>query len=133
MLYFPRSSLGFKYRLQLNNTVGIIDSDYFFSDNEGHIFVKLTNDTKEDKTVELAEGAGFAQGIFLPFGITEDDDCTEARNGGFGSTDSRKKRYHGRLVRNKRSRRNYGKQTCKQKKENVPEEDITEEAAGQTP
>ena len=33
---FPRSSLGFKYRLQLNNTVGIIDSDYFFSDNEGH-------------------------------------------------------------------------------------------------
>ena len=81
---FPRSSLGFKYRLQLNNTVGIIDSDYFFSDNEGHIFVKLTNDTKEDKTVELAEGAGFAQGIFLPFGITEDDDCTEARNGGFG-------------------------------------------------
>ncbi len=87
---FPRSSLGFKYRLQLNNTVGIIDSDYFFSDNEGHIFVKLTNDTKEDKTVELTEGAGFAQGIFLPFGITEDDDCTEVRNGGFGSTDSRK-------------------------------------------
>lgn len=58
---FPRSSLGFKYRLQLNNTVGIIDSDYFFSDNEGHIFIKLTNDTKEDKTVELSEGAGFAQ------------------------------------------------------------------------
>ena len=87
---YPRSGLGFKFRLQLNNTVGIIDSDYFFSDNEGHIFVKLTNDTKEDKTVELAEGAGFAQGIFLPFGITEDDDCTEARNGGFGSTDSRK-------------------------------------------
>ena len=87
---YPRSGLGFKYRLQMNNTVGIIDSDYFFSDNEGHIFVKLTNDTKEDKTVELAEGAGFAQGIFLPFGITEDDDCTEARNGGFGSTDSRK-------------------------------------------
>ena len=90
LMIYPRSGLGFKYRLQLNNTVGIIDSDYFFSDNEGHIFVKLTNDTKEDKTVELAEGAGFAQGIFLPFGITEDDDCTEARNGGFGSTDSRK-------------------------------------------
>ena len=90
LMLFPRSGLGFKFRMQLNNTVGIIDSDYFFSDNEGHIFVKLTNDTKEDKTVELAEGAGFAQGIFLPFGITEDDDCTEARNGGFGSTDSRK-------------------------------------------
>ena len=37
---FPRSGLGFKYRLQMNNTVGIIDSDYYFSDNEGHIFVK---------------------------------------------------------------------------------------------
>ena len=36
-----RSGLGFKFRLQMNNTVGIIDSDYFYSDNEGHIFVKL--------------------------------------------------------------------------------------------
>ena len=35
---YPRSGLGFKFRLQLNNTVGIIDSDYFYSDNEGHIF-----------------------------------------------------------------------------------------------
>ena len=25
---YPRSGLGFKYRLQMNNTVGIIDSDY---------------------------------------------------------------------------------------------------------
>ena len=39
---YPRSGLGFKYRLQLNNTVGIIDSDYFYSDNEGHIFSKIT-------------------------------------------------------------------------------------------
>ena len=42
---YPRSGLGFKYRLQLNNTVGIIDSDYFYSDNEGHIFAKITNDS----------------------------------------------------------------------------------------
>ena len=46
---YPRSGLGFKYRLQLNNTVGIIDSDYYYSDNEGHIFAKITNDTKEEK------------------------------------------------------------------------------------
>ena len=45
-----RSGLGFKFRLQLNNTVGIIDSDYFYSDNEGHIFAKLTNDTNENKS-----------------------------------------------------------------------------------
>ena len=83
---FPRSGLGFKFRLQLNNTVGIIDSDYYYSDNEGHIFIKLTNDSNESKVLKLAAGTGFAQGIFLPFGITEDDDVTEVRNGGFGST-----------------------------------------------
>ena len=83
---YPRSGLGFKYRLQLNNTVGIIDSDYFYSDNEGHIFAKITNDSNEGKTVELAAGTGFMQGIFVEYGITVDDDVTTARNGGFGST-----------------------------------------------
>ncbi len=86
LMVFPRSGLGFKFRLQLNNTVGIIDSDYYFSDNEGHIFIKVTNDSNEGKVMELAAGNGFAQGIFLPFGITEDDEVTEIRNGGFGST-----------------------------------------------
>ena len=83
---FPRSGLGFKFRVQLDNTVGIIDSDYFYSDNEGHIFVKITNDGKKGKVAELSQGTGFAQGIFLPFGITTDDDATQKRNGGFGST-----------------------------------------------
>lgn len=83
---YPRSGLGFKYRLQLNNTVGIIDSDYFYSDNEGHIFAKITNDTNEGKTIELEAGTGFMQGIFIEFGITMDDAVTEIRNGGFGST-----------------------------------------------
>ncbi len=86
LLVFPRSGLGFKYRLQMNNTVGIIDSDYYMSDNEGHIFIKMTNDSNENKTVTVEAGQGFAQGIFMPFGITEDDDVTEQRNGGFGST-----------------------------------------------
>ena len=86
LMVFPRSGLGFKFRLQLNNTVGIIDSDYYYSDNEGHIFIKLTNDSNEGKILSLAADCGFAQGIFLPFGITEDDDVTELRNGGFGST-----------------------------------------------
>ena len=83
---YPRSGLGFKYRLQMNNTVGIIDSDYFFSDNEGHIFMKITNDSNEGKTVEVLAGTGFAQGIFMQYGITEDDDAEGIRNGGFGST-----------------------------------------------
>ena len=83
---YPRSGLGFKFRLQLNNTVGIIDSDYFFSDNEGHIFAKLTNDTREDKTIQIPAGTGFMQGIFVEYGITVDDDADAVRNGGFGST-----------------------------------------------
>ena len=83
---YPRSGLGFKYRLQLNNTVGIIDSDYYRSDNEGHIFAKVTNDSNEGKTAEINAGTGFMQGIFIEYGITVDDDVTEVRNGGFGST-----------------------------------------------
>ncbi len=83
---YPRSSLGFKYRIQLNNTVGIIDSDYYYSDNEGHIFAKITNDSNENKILEMKQGEGFMQGIFLPFGITEDDNVDLKRNGGFGST-----------------------------------------------
>ena len=83
---YPRSGLGFKFRMQLNNTVGIIDADYYNSSNEGHIFTKITNDTNEGKTVEIKAGQGFMQGIFVEFGITFDDDATAIRDGGFGST-----------------------------------------------
>jgi dUTP pyrophosphatase len=83
---YPRSSLGFKYRLRLDNTVGIIDSDYFYADNEGHIFIKITNDSNEGKTLSLKKGDGFAQGVFLPYGVTSDDETAAVRNGGFGST-----------------------------------------------
>lgn len=86
LLLFPRSGLGFKYRLQMNNTVGVIDSDYFYSDNEGHIFAKITNDSNEEKVLSIEEGDGFIQGIFMMYGITVDDDVKEVRNGGFGST-----------------------------------------------
>lgn len=86
LMLFPRSGLGFKYRLQLNNTAGVIDSDYYNADNEGHIFCKLTNDTRDGKTVVIEAGDGLVQGIFMPFGITEDDDVHAQRTGGFGST-----------------------------------------------
>ncbi len=84
---YPRSSLGFKYRIQLNNTVGIIDSDYFYAENEGHIMIKITNDTNEELVCELDEGKAFAQGVFVEYGITYDDDAIDQRIGGFGSTD----------------------------------------------
>ncbi|MBR2273372.1 MAG: deoxyuridine 5'-triphosphate nucleotidohydrolase [Alphaproteobacteria bacterium] len=82
----PKSGLGFKYRLQMDNTMGIIDSDYYYSDNEGHIFVKMTNDNRNEKVLEIKAGDPICQGIFLPFGITYDDNVTAIRNGGFGST-----------------------------------------------
>ena len=83
---YPRSGLGFKYRLQLNNTVGIIDSDYYNSSNEGHIFAKITNDSNEGKSVSIKKGEGLMQGIFIEYGITIDDDADGIRDGGFGST-----------------------------------------------
>ena len=89
LMEFPRSGLGFKYGLSMANTVGVIDGDYAYSDNEGHIFVKLTNDSSLAKVIRIEKGEAFCQGIFLPFGITLDDDTTEVRNGGFGSTDKK--------------------------------------------
>ena len=86
---YPRSSLGFKYRLQLDNTVGIIDSDYYNSDNEGHIFIKITNDTHEGKTIELKQGDGFAQGIFNKYYLAKENRVNTKRNGGFGSTNQK--------------------------------------------
>lgn len=84
LMIFPRSGLGFKFRLRLDNTVGIIDSDYYGSSNEGHIMVKLTNEGEKD--CELKKGKAFAQGVFLPFGITVSDCADGIRDGGFGST-----------------------------------------------
>ena len=84
LMIFPRSGLGFKYKLRLNNTVGIIDADYSDSDNEGHIFIRMTNES--DTPLEIEQGAAFAQGIFVRYLLTEDDDTTETRNGGLGST-----------------------------------------------
>ena len=86
LFLLPRSGLGFKYRLQLNNTIGLIDADYFYSDNEGHIFAKITNDSNEGKIISVKKGEAFIQGVFLSYGITEDDEVNSIRNGGFGST-----------------------------------------------
>lgn len=86
----PRSGHGFKYRIQLDNTMGVIDSDYYFSDNEGHIFAKITNDSKEGKTLRINAGDGFLQAIFIPYGITYSDNVENVRNGGMGSTDTKK-------------------------------------------
>jgi len=85
----PRSGLGFKYRLQLDNSLGVVDSDFFNSSNEGHIMLKITNDSYDkEKILLIKQGDGIAQGIILPYFLTEDDDLDykPERNGGFGST-----------------------------------------------
>lgn len=87
LMLFPRSSFGFKYRMQLDNSVGIVDQDYYNNEsNEGHIFIKITNDSKNSKTLEVKAGDAFAQGIIVHYEITDDDKAEGIRNGGIGST-----------------------------------------------
>lgn len=81
----PRSSIGFKYFTLLCNTIGIIDSDYYNNeDNEGEIFVKLHN--FGDKPLEIHTNDRICQGIFIKYDIVEDDDVTNERTSGIGST-----------------------------------------------
>ena len=83
---YPRSGLGFKYKMQLYNSVGIIDSDYANSDNEGHIWCKFYNDSPDGKTITIKQGEAMCQGVIQQFLKTVDDDTDGIRNGGFGST-----------------------------------------------
>ena len=83
LLLMPRSSLGFKSGMRLVNTLGVIDSDYYYSNNEGHIMMKFEYGFKE-LYVEAFDRV--MQGIFTTYYTTEDDDANATRNGGFGST-----------------------------------------------
>lgn len=84
---FPRSSLGFKYRLQLDNSVGIIDEDFYNNvTDEGDIHIKITNDSRDGKDIKINTGDAIAQGIFLQYGLTENDNTDNIRVGGIGST-----------------------------------------------
>ena len=84
LMLFPRSSLGFRHMLRLANTVGVIDSDYAFAKNEGHIMVKLRNPL--DTPVTIGRGERFCQGVFLPYGTAEEEEDFAERSGGMGST-----------------------------------------------
>lgn len=83
---YPRSGQGFKYGVFEYNTVGIIDQDYYYSDNEGHIMIKLA---AREKFPIIERGTAFCQGIFTMFGTTVDDEVNKIRNGGHGSTDKK--------------------------------------------
>ena len=91
---FPRSSVGIKQNVRLMNTVGIIDADYYYATNEGHIIVALKNTNKKSifpwvnkkNTWIVHSGDRICQGVFMKYGITADDDVTVERKGGVGST-----------------------------------------------
>lgn len=89
---YPRSGLGTKYKIVIANTIGVIDSDYYNSDNEGHIFIKLVYEgfSKYDECITLNAGDRFCQGIIHEVFTVENDEENDEfikRNGGYGSTD----------------------------------------------
>ena len=86
LLIVTRSGLGFKHYWRIANQIAVIDEDFINAKNEGHIMIKIRVENHEDDTVTVRTGEGFAQGIILEYGITEDDNATEKRVGGFGST-----------------------------------------------
>lgn len=78
----PKSGLGVKHGFSFQNTLGIIDSDYYYSKNEGHIKYAPLVETE----LNLKTGDKIFQGIFLPYYLAEEDTPTQVRNGGHGST-----------------------------------------------
>lgn len=87
LFIFPRSGLGFKHKIHLANTIGVIDVDYYNNiGNEGHIKIKLCNGSND--TVKIEAGEAFAQGIILQYFTAEEDNNEDfiIREGGFGST-----------------------------------------------
>lgn len=84
---YPKSSMGIGYKTRLDDTVSVIDGDYYNCEsNEGHIFVKITNEDKNGRTLVLQNGRAYCQGIFLQYGIAVGDNVTAIRTGGLGST-----------------------------------------------
>lgn len=88
LFIYPRSGHGFKTGVTLANTIGVIDWDYCCADNEGHIMIKLTNNSCLHKTLSIHAGDAFAQGIFQLCGLVVNDNPVSKRTGGFGSTDA---------------------------------------------
>lgn len=79
LMCLPRSGQGFKHKVRMANTVGLIDQDF-----RATIKARLTADDE----ITIPKGTAFMQGIFLPYLTLEGEiQPTEERKGGFGSTD----------------------------------------------
>lgn len=80
LMLYARSSLAIKRGLIIQNTTGIIDSDFF----PHEIKVALRNTT--DKPVKLLKNERCAQGIFLKYLVSDNGNLDNTRDGGIGST-----------------------------------------------
>ena len=79
-------SSGPKKGFVMANSIGIIDSDYYGNpDNDGHFMFAYYNFFNED--VVIKKGDVIGQVIFQKYLVTDDDNATGMRAGGFGSTD----------------------------------------------
>ena len=87
---YNRSSNPKKKGLVLANSVGVVDADYYGNpDNDGHIMFAFYNIKDEDILIKKGEAIG--QGVFAPYLVVDHDQATGVREGGFGSTDQKKK------------------------------------------
>ena len=76
LLIVVRGSQGFKYNVRLINQVGVVDKDYYNNPtNEGHIWIGLKNEGIKDYVVN--KGDGIAQGMFIKYLLTANDDINE--------------------------------------------------------
>ena len=82
---YIRSSLAIKHGLVLTNGTGIIDSSYYGNEsNDGNIGISITNTS--GKTYVIKAGERIAQGIFVEYLTTDDDNVVGERTGGIGSS-----------------------------------------------
>lgn len=80
-----KSSYPAKKGLLLANGIGIVESDYYNNqDNDGHLMFAYYNLFPIDITIKKHEPAG--QAYFQKFLITDNDNASGIRTGGFGST-----------------------------------------------
>ena len=98
LILCPRSGLGFKFRLQLNNTIGVIDSDYYYGDPYNSLCTKydpyncrctgdmILGDVKQKKYIHLiADTDGYMSSQIykvddLPKQYKTMDDTNEFKN-----------------------------------------------------
>jgi dUTP pyrophosphatase len=86
---YIRSSMGIKRDLELSNSTGIVDADYYSNpSNDGNIGISIRN--AGDGIVYIEPGEAIAQGVFETYLVADNCNSDNERIGGIGSTDGQK-------------------------------------------